>query len=132
MMEQMVNSIIAHITDLWPVQAVYRDEIPEEPKIPSMYVPGVLGGGEDMSKDKYLETYDVHIKLFGESTVQATQTAHMLARSIRSRNMSIPLRDVAGSVIFENLRFTSVSVRPLPDDNAELYVIWQLPVAYKN
>lgn len=122
-MEQVYESIIAHFYSYWNV-LVYREEIQDEPQIPSMFFPVPETLDMPHTKQQFRNMVTLNIKVFHSTTNQAVSKANELANTVRRQKNRIAINDIDGNDTGLTIQAESISVTPIADKVAQIGLVF--------
>ncbi|WYP24751.1 DUF6838 family protein [Alkalihalobacillus sp. FSL W8-0930] len=125
-----VAAIVRFLLEHFP-STVYVNEVPQDFKVPSFYVPPLASfGGGASSLSTYSKSYTLNLKLFHSNQPLAVSVAESLHDECERKRMYMPMIDDNGEEIDNFVRISRIDVRPGDGASATMVFQWSSPYQY--
>ncbi|OLN21853.1 phage portal protein [Domibacillus antri] len=128
-MNQEVGSIMASFHSVFPVK-VYDEKMPEDFVVPSMYFPPPFSFDGPDTVSTFMKTFSLSVKLFHQSSHQASDEAERIADTIRAKRHLVPLLNADGTATTEFIRINRIDTR-VTGEVATIIVTWDSRYYYE-
>jgi len=130
MYEQLLGSIKGFMYKQTGLD-IYDAELPEQIKVPSIFIPHPQVIPQYHSKDSYRNIYSLTIKVFHESAENSSTVADDIAQAIRDNKFKIPVLEQNGTETSNTIVFDRVETNNLEDHMTILVLEWVYDFNFK-